>query len=369
MGAVGKQDNKEKANASSPDRRVRGGPRDRADRGSVDLARPRSDTPEIRPRRRSVRRGPAPRNRHRRWGRRTRPCARVRHRLVRRHRASKRQSRDDPDGRRVLRHPDASRFDERSARRDRRRGGGRRHDRSDRRGRARRPIRPLWHQALRGSEWLHRSAAVPPCAGCSARGSDARSSRRTGTGGGSAPRSGRTGGGRSGGGRVPAGAKRSRSPRGADCGHSSTHCRSPGCVAGRPPPCWFSRASSPRPRERSWSVADASPHRGSRPGCEAGAWLRDDVALEVRWADKYQRAAAAGLGVEAKSRVVGPRTKLEGFNGSNPCGQAPVARRGVVLAGGIAGGRSRNRGNPATAARLGLARDRAYHCLKCRATT
>jgi hypothetical protein len=41
----------------------------------------------------------------------------------------------------------------------------------------------------------------------------------------------------------------------------------------------------------------------------------------------------------------------------------------VVLAGGVAGGRSRNRCNPATAARLGLARDRAYHCLKCRATT
>jgi hypothetical protein len=367
--AVGKQDNKEKANAWSADRRVRGGPRDRADRGSVDLARQRSGTPEIRPRRRSVRRGPAPRNRHRRWGRRARPCARVRPRLVRRHRASKRQSRDDPDVRRVLRDPDASRFDERSARRDRGRGRGRRHDRPDRRGRARRPIRPPWHQALRGSERLHRSAVVPPCADCSAGGSDARSSRRTGTVGGSAPRSGRTDGGCFGGDRVPAGAKRASSLRAADCGHASTHFRWPGCVAGRPPRCWFDQAGSPRPRDRSSSVADASPRRGNRPGCEAGAWLRDDVALEARSAGKYRRAAAADLGVEAKSRGAGPRTRLEGFNSRNPCGQAPPARCRLALAGGIGGRRSRNRGNPATAARLGLARDRAYHCLKCRATT
>ena len=330
----------------------------------MDLARQRSDTPEIRPRRRSVRRGPAPRNRHRRWGRRARSCARVRHRLVRRHRAGKRQSRDDPDGGRVLRHPDAPRFDERSARRDRGRGGGRRHDRSDRRRRARRPIRPPWHQALRGSERLHRSAAVPPCAGCSARGSDAGSTRHTGAFAGSAPRSGRSGGDR-----VPAGAKRSRSPRGADCGRSSTHCRSPGCVLGRPPPGWFGQPASPHPRDRSSSVADASPRSGNRPGCETGAWLRDDVALEARSAGKNQRAAAADLGVKAKSRVVGPLTRLEGFNRRNPSGQAPVARRGVVLVGGIAGGRSRNRGNPATAARLGLARDGAYHCFKCRAPT
>jgi hypothetical protein len=330
----------------------------------VDLARQRSDTPEIRPRRRSVRRGPAPGNRHRRWGRRARPCARVRHRLVRRHRASKRQSRDDPDGGRVLRHLDAPRFDERSARRDRGRGRGRRHDRPDRRGRARRPIRPPWHQALRGSERLHRSASVPPCAGCSARGSDARPTRHTGAFAGSASRSGRSAGDR-----VHAGAKRSRSPRGADCGCSSTYCRSPGCVAGRPRRGWFGQAGSPRPRDHSSSVADASPRSGNRPGCEPGAWLRDDVALEARSAGRNRRAAAADLGVEAKSRVVGPRTRLDGFNRRNPCGQAPVARRGVVLAGGIAGGRSRNRGNPATAARLGLARDRAYHCLKCRATT
>ena len=280
----------------------------------MDLARQRSGTPEIRPRRRSVRRGPAPRNRHRRWGRRARPCARVRHRLVCRHRASKRQSRDDPDGRRVLRDPDASRFDERSARRDRGRGRGRRHDRSDRRGRARRPIRPPWHQALRGSERLHRSVAVPPCAGCSARCSDARSTRHTRAVVGAAPRSGRATGGRSGGDRVRAGAKRSRSPRGADCGYSSTHCRSPGCVAGRPPPCWFGHASSPRPRDRSSSDADASPRRGNRPGCEAGAWLRDDVALAAGSTGKCRRAAAADLGVEAKSPGAGPRPRLEGFN-------------------------------------------------------
>jgi len=367
VGAVGKQDNKEKANASSPDRRVRRGPRDRADRGSVDLARPRSDTPEIRPRRRPVRRGPAPRNRHRRWGRRARPCARVRHRLVRRHRAGKRQSRDDPDGRRVLRHSDASRFDERSARRDRGRGGGRRHDRSDRRGRARRPIRPPRHQALRGSERLHRSAAVPACAGCCARGSDAHSTRHTGTVCGSAPRSGRTGHGRSGSDRVPAGAKRFRSPR--DCGHASTHCRWPGCVAGRPPRCWFGQAGSPRLRCRSATVADSSPRRCNRPGCEARAWLRDDVALEARSSGKYRRAAATDLGIGAWSRGAGPRSRLEGVTGRNPCGQRPPARSRLALASGIAGRRSRNRGNPATAARLGLARDRAYHCLKCRATT
>jgi hypothetical protein len=335
----------------------------------VDLAGQRSDTPEIRPRRRSIRRGPAPRNRHRRWGQRARPGARVRHRLVRRHGASKRPSRDDPDGRRVLRHPDASRFDERSARRDRGRGGGRRHDRSDRRGRARRPIRPPWHQALRGSERLHRSAVVPPCADCSPGGSDARSSRHTGTVGGSAPRSGSTGGGRSGGDLVPASAKHARSPRAADCGHASTHCRWPGDVAGRLPRCWLGQTGSPRPRDRSSSVADASPRRGNRPGCEAGARLRDDVALEARSAGKYRRAAAADLGIEAWSRGAGPHARLEGVSGTNPSGQAPVARRGVVLAGGVAGGRSRNRCNPATAARLGLARDRAYHCLKCRATT
>src|SRR6266576_3401052 len=186
---------------------------------------------------------------------------------------------------------------------------------------------------------------------------------------GSSPRSGRTDGGCFGGDRVPAGAKRARSRRAADCGHASTHFRWPGCVAGRPPRCWFGQAGSPRPRDRSSSVADASARRGNRPGCEAGAWLRDDVALEARSARKYRRAAADDLGVEAKSRGAGPRPRLEGFNSRNPRRQAPPARCRLALAGGIAGGRSRNRGNPATAARLGLARDRAYHCLKCRATT
>src|SRR5256886_3858201 len=104
----------------------------------------------------------------------------------------------------------------------------------DRRGRARRPIRPPWRQALRGSERLRRSAVVPPCADCSAGGSDARSSRRTRTVGGSAPRSGRTAGGRSGGDPVPAGAKPA-SLRAAHCGHASTPLRWLGCVTARPP--------------------------------------------------------------------------------------------------------------------------------------
>ena len=142
------------------------------------MARQGPGSPEVRPRRRSVCRGPAPGNRHRRTDRRASPGTFGRHRLLRRHRPREWQSCDDPDRRRLLGDVDASWFDERSARRHGRRGRECRHGRAQRRGRARRPIPPPRHPALRGPERLRRPAAVPPGAGRHA-GSGARCSGHT----------------------------------------------------------------------------------------------------------------------------------------------------------------------------------------------
>ena len=132
------------------------------------MARQGTRTPEIRARRRPLRRRPAPGHRHRGARRRDRRRTDVGHRYVRGHRAHQWEDSDHPDGRRLFGDPDASRLDERATWTDDRRRGTRRDDRPERRGRARRPVRPPRHPALRGPERLRRSTPVPAGAACGA---------------------------------------------------------------------------------------------------------------------------------------------------------------------------------------------------------
>ena len=134
--------------------------------GRLDLARERPRPPPVRLRTRSVRSGPASRDRRR--GRRGQPRPRAGGRcgLLRRHAPDERQDGHDPDGRRVLGHAAPPRVDRGAEGRRRRRGRRRGRDRPERRRRGGRAVRPSRHPPDRGRAGLRRSkvAAAPACA-------------------------------------------------------------------------------------------------------------------------------------------------------------------------------------------------------------
>jgi hypothetical protein len=374
VASVSKQDNKEKRDESSPDRRGRGGSHNRADRRSLDLARQRSRPAEVRAWRRPVRRRSAPGHRHRGSAGDDRRRTGFRDDLVRRHRACERQERDDPDRRRLLGDPHASRLDERWERRGGRRGRTRREDRPERRDRARRSLRPPRHSALRGSERLRRPSPLPAgaaCCYCCARSSAA------------------------------AGASPDSASAASDACLSSAACAG----AGRRPR--RKRASRRAFDSHGWTQEYAEHGAGTRLASTtafAGPEARyrcDRPACSRRLTDRSghscpQRARAAWPERKAtrrhhqpcRAQDGRPRTRQERFAFVQPrirgAGRRP--RRGcsgagrrcrpqspqrlrVDVARRIGARRVRARASPAAAPRLWPAAARAYHCCKCRATT
>lgn len=124
----------------------------------VDLARKRKGAPAVRPRKRSVRRRPAPRDRRCRRSRCRRQCSRIGNRLLRRDRAEGRQDTLDPDCRRVHSHAPASRLLPRSQ--GRRRDGGSHggHGRDEWRARLARAVRLPRHPRDRRRAGIRRPA-------------------------------------------------------------------------------------------------------------------------------------------------------------------------------------------------------------------
>ena len=133
---------------------------------------------------------------------------------------------------------------------------------------------------------------------------------------------------------------------------------------------WGGRASSSRRTGCSPRVAHESRRRDWCSAWSDCSSRCGNNSLETRSVAKPARATVDAC-EEDRSRDAGRRKRPERRNGDSRPAEAHLARHSLALAGGVAAGRSSNRVRPAPApaSRLGLARARAYHCHKCRATT
>ncbi len=131
---------------------------------------------------------------------------------------------------------------------------------------------------------------------------------------------------------------------------------------------WGGRASSSRRTGCSPRVAHESRRRDWCSAWSDCSSRCGNNSLETRSVAKQARATVDACD-EDRSRDAGRRKRPERRNGDSRPADAHLPRHSLALAGGVAPGRSSNRGRPAPASRLGLARARAYHCHKCRATT
>ncbi len=279
--------------------------------------------------------------------------------------------RDGSNRRRLLGHADPSRLDERPARGDGGRGRGRGDDRRERRGRARRPVRPPRRPAFGGSERVRRPAAVPAAPVGSRRGPEPGAAGGTG---GNATSGGRSGTGdhcaygqpaghaRNGGCHRAAVKLHSARDGGDDglaacCERSFSH-----VVLGR---CAFAG----RPLESNASLEPTS----GREDPYSRRSGHPDGHVEAREADRRARGAHdSSLRRTPHDPGERPRLRLAvPHDGGHTRKSSTPRLRSVALAGGLAHGRRRcrNRDRYAAARPLWFARPRAYHCLKCPATT
>ena len=188
MGAVALPSTKVVSHAAYASRRGRDSDRVPARRpGGVRLvvAGRRPGSPTVLPRRRRVRRGPAPWSGRRRRGRRTGARARRRDRVVRRLGPGRWARTDDPDGRRLRRDAAAARGGRRRprwTRHGRRRGRPGRRERGSRKQRLPRPPRRAGRRRPRGLRRPGRVAAGTRPGGCAGAGFDTRPRARRRTG-------------------------------------------------------------------------------------------------------------------------------------------------------------------------------------------
>jgi hypothetical protein len=280
--------------------------------------------------------------------------------------------RDDSNRRRLLGHADPSRLDERPARRDGVRGRRRGDDRPERRGRARHPVCPPRRPAFGGPERVRRPSAVPPAP--------------TGTGRCIEPGTAA--------GAVGNAAFGDRSSAGDRCadGQPAGGVRNVGChavavnlcSAGHGPDSGLTarcerrfsrvvlgrRSLAGRPLDSNAPLGPASgredPHsgRGGHPDCD----------VDAEEADRRARGAHDSiLRRTPHDPAERPRLSLsvQHHGRSHKRNSLAPRRRGLAGAGGPAHGRRRcrNRGCEAASRPLWFARPRAYHWLKCRATT
>ena len=371
MTFVGNSDNKESADASSRDRRVRRGTHSRAARGGVDLASQRPRATEVHHGGRPLRRWSASRHRHRGAGRSGGLFSGVRQGFLCGNRAGQRQMRDDSNCRRLLDHADPSRLAERPARRlgGRRRGRG--DGRPEWRARARRPVRPSRRPAFGGSQRVRRPAAVSSPPDGSRRGPEP-----------DAP--GGTGGNATSGGRPGTGDHRA-------CGQPAGHARYDGChrVAvklhsprhggdGGLAACCERRFSLIVLRRRGFagrrleSNAPLAPTSG-REDPHSRRSGHSDGHVEACEPDRRARGAHDS---SLRRTPQGSRKRLRlppavpNDAGRKRRSSAPTLHS-MVLVGRLAdrSRRCRDPGRYPAARPLWFARPHAYHCLKCRATT
>jgi hypothetical protein len=276
--------------------------------------------------------------------------------------------RDDSNRRRLLGHADPSRLDERPARRlgGRRRGRG--DGRPEWRARARRPVRPSRRPAFGGSQRVRRPAAVPPPPDGSRRCPEPDAPGGTGGNATSCCRPG-TGDDRAYG--QPAGhARYDGCHRVAVKLHSAQHGGDGGLAA-----CcerWFSRVVLRRRGFAGRRLESSTPTSGredphSRRSGHSGGHVE---------ACEADRRAGGAPDSSLRRTPQHPRERLRlrpavpNERGRERKSSAPTLHS-VALAGRVTDGSRRcfDPGRYPAARPLWFARPRAYHCLKCRATT